>query len=45
MGLGKTTQAIAACHLLFHRGAVRRGLLVVPAPLKQQWLRGVERVQ
>ncbi|MEM7199772.1 MAG: SNF2-related protein [Planctomycetota bacterium] len=39
MGLGKTTQAIAACHTLFSHGAVRRGLLVVPAPLKQQWLR------
>lgn len=39
MGLGKTTQAIAACHMLFHHGVVRRGLLVVPAPLKQQWLR------
>ena len=39
MGLGKTTQAIAACHILFRHGAVRRGLLVVPASLKQQWLR------
>ncbi|MFN3242205.1 MAG: DEAD/DEAH box helicase [Planctomycetota bacterium] len=39
MGLGKTTQAIAACHILHHHGSVRRGLLVVPAPLKQQWLR------
>lgn len=39
MGLGKTTQAIAACHMLFHQGLVKRGLLVVPAPLKQQWLR------
>ncbi len=39
MGLGKTTQAIAACHVLFGKGFVGRGLLVVPAPLKQQWLR------
>jgi hypothetical protein len=33
MGLGKTAQAIAACHALWHTGRVRRGLLVVPAPL------------
>jgi hypothetical protein len=39
MGLGKTTQAIAACHALYEAGRVRRGLLIVPAPLKQQWLR------
>ncbi len=39
MGLGKTTQAIAACHALVNHGVVRRGLLIVPAPLKQQWLR------
>ena len=39
MGLGKTVQAIAACHVLWHRGDVKRGLLVVPAPLKSQWLR------
>jgi hypothetical protein len=39
MGLGKTAQAIAACHALWHTGLVRRGLLVVPAALKPQWLR------
>jgi len=39
MGLGKTTQAIAACHALFRAGEVRRGLLIVPASLKSQWLR------
>lgn len=39
MGLGKTTQAIAACHALFRSRRVRRGLLVVPASLKSQWLR------
>ena len=39
MGLGKTAQAIAACHALWHTGRVRRGLLVVPAALKSQWLR------
>ncbi len=39
MGLGKTAQAIAACHALWHTGRVRRGLLIVPAALKPQWLR------
>jgi hypothetical protein len=39
MGLGKTAQAIAACHALWRAGRVRRGLLVVPAALKPQWLR------
>ena len=39
MGLGKSAQAIAACHALWHAGRVRRGLLVVPAALKPQWLR------
>jgi SNF2 family DNA or RNA helicase len=39
MGLGKTAQAIAACHALWHTGRVRRGLMVVPAALKPQWLR------
>ena len=39
MGLGKTTQAIAACHALFESGRVRRGLVIVPASLKAQWLR------
>src|SRR5690606_40508388 len=39
MGLGKTTQAIAACHALFRAGRVQRGVLVVPASLKGQWLR------
>jgi superfamily II DNA or RNA helicase len=39
MGLGKTAQAIAVCHALWRAGRVRRGLLVVPASLKPQWLR------
>ena len=39
MGLGKTVQAIAACHALWGTGAVQRGLLIVPASLKPQWLR------
>ncbi|MFO0742371.1 MAG: DEAD/DEAH box helicase [Labilithrix sp.] len=39
MGLGKTTQAIAACHALFATKRVKRGLLIVPASLKSQWLR------
>ena len=39
MGLGKTLQAAAACHALFAAGAVRRGLLIVPASLKEQWRR------
>ena len=39
MGLGKTVQAIAACHALFRSGEVRRGLLLVPASLRSQWLR------
>ena len=39
MGLGKTAQAIAACHALLRAGQVRRGLLIVPAALKPQWLR------
>jgi superfamily II DNA or RNA helicase len=39
MGLGKTAQAIAAAHVLFRTDKVRRGLLIVPASLKDQWLR------
>jgi hypothetical protein len=39
MGLGKTAQAIAAGHVLFHAQKVERGLLIVPASLKDQWLR------
>jgi hypothetical protein len=39
MGLGKTTQAIAACHALYSAGVIERGLLIVPAPLKDQWVR------
>ena len=39
MGLGKTTQAIAVCHALFRAEEVTRGLVVVPASLKDQWLR------
>jgi superfamily II DNA or RNA helicase len=39
MGLGKTAQAIAACHALWHTGRVHRGLIIVPAALKPQWLR------
>ncbi|MEQ8763186.1 MAG: DEAD/DEAH box helicase [Planctomycetota bacterium] len=39
MGLGKTAQAIAACHVLWKTRRVRKGLIVVPASLKSQWLR------
>ncbi|MGE0708801.1 MAG: DEAD/DEAH box helicase [Planctomycetota bacterium] len=39
MGLGKTVQAIAVCHALYRAGKVRRGLVIVPASLKAQWLR------
>ena len=39
MGLGKTAQAIAVCHTLWEHGLVRRGLILVPAPLKGQWSR------
>jgi superfamily II DNA or RNA helicase len=39
MGLGKTAQAIAAGHVLFRTQTVDRGLLIVPASLKDQWLR------
>lgn len=39
MGLGKTTQAIAACHALHAGKQIRRGLLIVPAALKPQWVR------
>jgi SNF2 family DNA or RNA helicase len=39
MGLGKTAQAIAAAHVLFRTHKVMRGLLIVPASLKDQWLR------
>jgi SNF2 family DNA or RNA helicase len=39
MGLGKTTQAVAGCHALFHTGRIARGLLIVPAALKPQWVR------
>ncbi|MEE8409095.1 MAG: DEAD/DEAH box helicase [Myxococcota bacterium] len=38
MGLGKTIQAIAACHVLYRTQRVRRGLILVPASLKAQWL-------
>lgn len=39
MGLGKTTLAIAACHALYGSEQVERGLLIVPAALKDQWVR------
>ncbi|MBN2370337.1 MAG: DEAD/DEAH box helicase [Vicinamibacteria bacterium] len=39
MGLGKTAQAAAACHALFATQRVRRGLVIVPASLKDQWRR------
>jgi superfamily II DNA or RNA helicase len=39
MGLGKTVQAIASCHALYRAKRVERGLLIVPASLKGQWLR------
>ncbi|HVR76075.1 MAG TPA: DEAD/DEAH box helicase, partial [Planctomycetota bacterium] len=39
MGLGKTAQATAICHVLWKTARARRGLLIVPASLKPQWLR------
>lgn len=39
MGLGKTAQAIASCHVLHTTKRVTRGLVIVPAALKSQWLR------
>jgi SNF2 family DNA or RNA helicase len=39
MGIGKTAQAIGACHALFRAGLVERGLVVTPASLKSQWMR------
>ncbi len=39
MGLGKTAQATASCHALLASGKISRGLLIVPASLKPQWLR------
>ena len=42
-GLGKTGQAIAACHVLVASGRVRRGLVVVPAPLESRWIREWQR--
>jgi len=39
MGLGKTAEAIGVCHVLWHTAGLRRGLLIVPASLKAQWLR------
>jgi superfamily II DNA or RNA helicase len=43
-GLGKSAQAIAACHVLLSSGRARRGLIVVPAPLKAQWRSEWQRV-
>ncbi|MDF1665813.1 MAG: DEAD/DEAH box helicase, partial [Planctomycetota bacterium] len=43
MGLGKTLQAIAACHWLMKNEKVKRVLVVCPASLKQQWSREIER--
>ena len=39
MGLGKTIQAVACCHVWFRTHQVKRGLVIVPASLKSQWLR------
>jgi hypothetical protein len=39
MGLGKTAQAIGVCHVLRRTRRVARGLVIVPASLKPQWLR------
>jgi SNF2 family DNA or RNA helicase len=39
MGLGKTAQAIAAAHVLLASRKITRGLLIVPASLKDQWQR------
>ena len=46
MGLGKTAQAIAACHVLFHREQGARGACSsFPASLKPQWLREWQALQ
>lgn len=37
-GLGKTAQAIAACHALFTAGKVERGLVLAPASHTAFWL-------
>jgi superfamily II DNA or RNA helicase len=39
MGLGKTIEAVATCHVLWRSHRASRGLIVVPASLKSQWLR------
>lgn len=39
MGLGKTAQSVAIAHVLHRAGRVRRGLVIVPASLKGQWVR------
>ena len=37
MGIGKTAQAIAACHAAVELDRARRGLVIVPTSLKDQW--------
>jgi SNF2 family DNA or RNA helicase len=39
MGLGKTAQAILALRLMFHRGEIRRALVVCPKALVHNWAR------
>ncbi len=43
MGLGKTAQAIAAFLLLKSEGKVKNALVIVPASLKLQWAREIEK--
>jgi len=43
MGLGKTVQAIAAFKLLKSEGKVQNALVIVPASLKLQWAREIEK--
>ncbi len=43
MGLGKTVQAIAGARVLWHRGEIRRALVVCPASLKAQWASEIKR--
>ena len=39
MGLGKTTQACAFVHALVRAQRIRKGLVIVPASLRSQWMR------
>jgi superfamily II DNA or RNA helicase len=44
IGLGKTTQAAAACHGLYASKRIERGLVIVPLALKAQWKREWEAI-